>query len=155
MTLIPKPKFKLLSVSDFFSRVERLMSHRLTNSGISFRYSVEPETLELTADPDLMEQVLINLILNAVDAVTGKKDPCISVSAFLSPEGRVVIAVEDNGVGIVQEALGKIFIPFFTTKRQGSGIGLSLSRQILRLHNATISARSVPDEGSTFTLRFG
>ena len=66
----------------------------------------------------------------------------------------MTISVEDNGVGIVEEALENIFIPFFTTKKQGSGIGLSLSRQILRLHNATISAKSVPDEGATFTLRF-
>ena len=72
----------------------------------------------------------------------------------MSPEGKVIITVEDNGVGIVEEALENIFIPFFTTNKQGSGIGLSLSRQILRLHNATISAKSVTDQGATFTLRF-
>ena len=147
MTLIPKPKFKLLSVSDFFKRVENLMNHKLTDHGIAFRWSVEPETLELTADPDLMEQVMINLLLNAIHAVTGRRNPCIRLSASLSPEGKVIITVEDNGVGIVEEALEKIFIPFFTTKKQGSGIGLSLSRQILRLHNATISAKSVSDRG--------
>ena len=154
MTLIPKPKFRLLSVTDFFKRVEKLMRHRLTDNGISFHWTVEPATLELTADPDLMEQVLINLLLNAVHAVTGRKDPGIRLSASLTPEGKTSIAVEDNGVGIVPEALEKIFIPFFTTKRQGSGIGLSLSRQILRLHNATISAKSIPDKGTVFTVRF-
>jgi signal transduction histidine kinase len=154
MTLIPKPKFRLLSVSDFFRRVENLMSHKLTDQGIACRWSVEPETLELTADPDLMEQVMINLILNAIRAVTGRQNPAIRLSAALSPEGKVIITVEDNGVGIVEEALERIFIPFFTTNKQGSGIGLSLSRQILRLHNATISAKSLPDQGATFTLRF-
>jgi len=86
--------------------------------------------------------------------VTGREDPCITLSASLSPEGKVTITVEDNGIGIVEEALEKIFIPFFTTKKQGSGIGLSLSRQILRLHKAAISAKSKPNEGSVFTLRF-
>jgi two-component system, NtrC family, nitrogen regulation sensor histidine kinase NtrY len=154
MTLIPKPKFRLLSLSDFFRRVENLMSHKMTDHGIAFRWSVEPETLELTADPDLMEQVMINLILNAIRAVAGRRNPGIRLSAALSPEGKVMITVEDNGVGIVEEALENIFIPFFTTNKQGSGIGLSLSRQILRLHNATISAKSVTDQGATFTLRF-
>jgi signal transduction histidine kinase len=155
MTLIPKPRFKLLSVSGFFRRVEKLMNHRLEGDGISFRWTVEPSSLEMTADPDLMEQVLINLLLNAIHAVTGRKNPAIVLTASLNPEGKITIMVQDNGVGIVEEALENIFIPFFTTKKQGSGIGLSLSRQILRLHNATISAKSVPDEGTVFTVRFG
>jgi two-component system, NtrC family, nitrogen regulation sensor histidine kinase NtrY len=155
MTLIPKPKFKLLSLTEFFKRIEKLMNHKLISNGITFHWSVEPDTLELTADPDLLEQVLINLLLNAVYAVTGSKNPKISLSASLSPEGKVIIAVSDNGVGIVEEALENIFIPFFTTKKQGSGIGLSLSRQILRLHNAAISAKSTPNEGAVFTIRFG
>ena len=87
--------------------------------------------------------------------MTGQKKPSIILSASLNPEGKITITVKDNGVGIVEEALEKIFIPFFTTKKQGTGIGLSLSRQILRLHNATISAKSVPDEGTVFTVRFG
>jgi two-component system, NtrC family, nitrogen regulation sensor histidine kinase NtrY len=155
MTLIPKPNCKLLLIAEFFKRIEQLMSHKLTDYGISFRWSVEPETLELTADPALMEQVLINLLLNAIYAVSGRDHPQIALSALLGPSGKVMISVEDNGVGIVEEALEKIFIPFFTTKRQGSGIGLSLSRQILRLHNASISAKSAPNEGAAFTILFG
>jgi nitrogen fixation/metabolism regulation signal transduction histidine kinase len=154
MTLIPKPKFRRLSVGDLFGRVEKLMEHKIAENGISFGWSVSPETLELTADPDLMEQVVINLLLNAVNAVDGMDIPRIALSAALGGEGNVVISVEDNGVGIEEEALEKIFIPFFTTKKQGSGIGLSLSRQILRLHHATIRAQSKPDEGAIFTLKF-
>jgi signal transduction histidine kinase len=154
MTLIPKPRFRLLSVGELFGRVEKLMHHKVAENGISFHWSVSPETLELTADPDLMEQVMINLLLNAVNAVNGMDTPRIVLSAVLGGEGNVVISVEDNGVGIEEEALEKIFIPFFTTKKQGSGIGLSLSRQILRLHHATIRAQSKPDEGAVFTLRF-
>jgi len=154
MTLIPKPKFRLLSVMDLFRRVEKLMHNKMEDGGISFEWSVSPETLELTADPDLMEQVMINLLLNAVNAVAGMESPHVKLSAVLGGEGDAVISVEDNGVGIEKEALDKIFIPFFTTKKQGSGIGLSLSRQILRLHHATIRARSKPGEGAVFTLRF-
>ena len=154
MTLIPEPKFTILPLSQFFARVETLMKPRLSDCGINFQQTVEPRTLELTADPNLMEQVMINLVLNAIYAVTSRKEPCIRLSASLSPENTILITVEDNGIGITKEALGKIFIPFFTTNKQGSGIGLSLSRQILRLHNATISARSEPDKGTVFTLRF-
>jgi len=155
MTLIPTPKFDILPLRDLLKRVEKLMSNKLADAGISFKWSVSPETLELTADHDLMEQVMINILLNAVDAVTGRENPRITITAFLAEEGAIVITVEDNGVGIVEEALEKIFIPFFTTKKQGSGIGLSLSRQILRLHRATIRVRSTPNEKTTFTLRFG
>ena len=155
MTLIPKPKFRLLLITDFFKRVEKLMNNKMKDNNISFKWSVDPETLEVTADPDLMEQVMINLLLNAISAVIGREDSSIILSAFMGTEGKVIITVEDNGIGIVEEALDKIFIPFFTTKKQGSGIGLSLSRQILRLHNATIRAKSIPSEGTLFTLRFG
>jgi two-component system, NtrC family, nitrogen regulation sensor histidine kinase NtrY len=154
MTLVPKPKYKILSVKDLFKRVEGLMNNKLVGGRIAFKWSVDPESLELTADPDLMEQVMINLILNAIDAVDSRDNPLITLSAFMDAEGKVVITVEDNGMGIVPEALERIFIPFFTTKKQGSGIGLSLSRQILRLHHATIRAQAEPDKGAVFTLKF-
>ena len=112
MTLIPKPKFKLLPLREFFTRVERLMTHKLTDNNISLKWSVDPESLELTADPDLMEQVMINLLLNAISAVNGQEDPRIILSAYLGSEGKVTITVEDNGVGIAEEAIDKIFIPF-------------------------------------------
>jgi len=154
MTLIPKPEFRPLPVRGLFKRVEGLMNHKLTHSGIAFKWHVDPESLELAADPGLMEQVMINLILNAIDAVNGRDDPSITLSAFMSAEGKIAITVEDNGSGIVEEALERIFIPFFTTKKQGSGIGLSLSRQILRMHRATIRAHSEINKGALFTLKF-
>ncbi|MGD9162575.1 MAG: ATP-binding protein [Desulfobacteraceae bacterium] len=154
MTLIPEPKFQIISLSDFFQSLERLMNDKLSDNGITLDWSVEPHSLELSADPDLMEQVMINLLLNAIQAVTGKNNPHIDLRAFLGPEGKTVITVEDNGVGIVEEALEKIFIPFFTTKEKGSGIGLSLSRRIIRLHRGTIKVKSIVDQGSTFTLTF-
>ena len=154
MTVIPEPRFRILSLTEFFQRLERLMHDKIHNSGITFNWSVTPESLELSADPDLMEQVMINLLLNAIHAVTGKPDPVITLKAFLGSEGTIIIIVEDNGVGIVQEALEKIFIPFFTTKEKGSGIGLSLSRRIVRMHKGTITVKSAVDKGSIFTMRF-
>ena len=110
--------------------------------------------LELTADPELVDQVLINLLVNATHALEARADARIELSARLDGRGHVLIEVADNGPGIVEEAMEKIFIPFFTTKQDGSGIGLSLSRQIMRLHRGNISVRSEPGEATVFTLKF-
>jgi two-component system, NtrC family, nitrogen regulation sensor histidine kinase NtrY len=108
----------------------------------------------LTVDPDLIEQALINLIKNSIEALGGTKNPAIEISAHADDRGRPVIEIADNGRGIPDEFLDKIFIPFFTTKSDGSGIGLSLCRQIMRLHGGTITAASVPNGRTVFYLRF-
>jgi len=156
LTLIPKPKFKLFAIEELFTRVKKLMESKFKENGILFQWSVDPQTLELTADPGLIEQVLINLLLNAADALMGykNKEPQVELSASLDEIGRIIIQVMDNGPGIVEEALGKVFIPFFTTKKKGSGIGLSLSRQIMKLHKGSISVHSEPDVRTVFTLKF-
>lgn len=154
LTLIQKPRMQIIPLSGFFQNLERFMKDKLSDNDITLKWSVTPESLELSGDPDLMEQVMINLLLNAVHAVSGRDDSLIEIAACLGSEGAIVLTVKDNGVGIVEEALDKIFIPFFTTKENGSGIGLSLSRQIIRLHKGTLRVSSVVDEGSTFTLRF-
>jgi len=156
LTLIPKPKFRISSIEDLFTRVETLMENKFKESGIRFHWSVEPQTLELTADPGLMEQVLINLLLNAVDALQGhnREEPRIALIARLDDAGRVIVRVEDNGPGIVEEALDKVFIPFYTTKKKGSGIGLSLSRQIMKMHRGSIGVQSLPNVKTVFTLKF-
>ncbi len=154
LTRIPKPNFQIFPVTELFDRVQQLMRGQMEAKGIRFRTSVDPETLELTADPELIEQVLINLLLNAIEAVEEKVERRIDLAARMDNRGRVVIQVADNGPGISEEALKKIFIPFFTTKKGGSGIGLSLSRQIMRLHHGTIGVHSEPDQQTVFTLRF-
>ena len=154
LTLIPKPQFEIFSIKELFGRTEKLMESRLSRFGIHFNYSVDPESLELTADPELIEQVMINLLLNAIDAVNGSENPTIMMSAQIGSNGNPQIQVEDNGSGIVKEAREKVFIPFFTTKKKGSGIGLSLSRQIMRLHNGSIRVESQPGKGSIFFLHF-
>ena len=101
-----------------------------------------------------MEQVIINLIQNSIYALDGIKNGKIQLLGSINKRGRIIIQVIDNGPGILNDVLDKIFIPFFTTKSSGSGIGLSLSRQILRLHNGTITAYSVPNKETVFTLTF-
>lgn len=154
LTKIPKPHFQLFAIHELFTRVERLMQNNIIGAGAGFEAHVEPQTLELTADPELIEQVLINLILNAVQAVNGQKDAGIKLEADLDKWGRIIIRVMDNGPGIPEENLEKIFIPFFSTKEGGSGIGLSLSRQIMRLHRGAISVHSEPNVQTVFTLVF-
>ena len=153
LTRIPKPSFQIFPVAELFNRVQQLMQARLTEKGIALDISVDPPRLEVTADPELVEQVMINLVVNAIQAMQSQAGATLRMRAQLE-RGRVAIHVTDNGPGIIPEALGKIFIPFFTTKPEGSGIGLSLSRQIMRLHRGTISARSTPHVETTFTLKF-
>jgi nitrogen fixation/metabolism regulation signal transduction histidine kinase len=154
LTRIPKPEFKMVKIKDLFERVEYLMKDQFEACSINFNMQIDPESLEITADPALIEQVLINLCKNALEAVNGVSRPKIKLKAGTDEFGNPVIKVIDNGKGITEEVAEKIFIPFFTTKQQGSGIGLSLSRQIIRLHKGTIGVSSTPNEKTVFKLRF-
>ena len=139
LTLIPKPKFKIFHLHELFVRVHKLMSKKLQDNKVEFEWHVKPESLELTADPALIEQLLINLILNSIEAFKSQQDRLINIMASLDENSRIQIQVRDNGPGIDKQAQNSIFIPFFTTKKTGSGIGLSLSRQIMRLHKGSIA----------------
>jgi two-component system nitrogen regulation sensor histidine kinase NtrY len=154
LTRIPKPDFEIFPVRELLDRVAQLMKNQIEEGGVQLEINVEPESLELTADPELIEQVLINLMLNSLEALKGAGDGKIRLRSRLDERGRVAITVADNGVGITDEVREKIFTPFFTTKKEGSGIGLSLSRQIMRLHRGNISVKSIPNESTAFTLRF-
>jgi two-component system nitrogen regulation sensor histidine kinase NtrY len=154
LTRIPRPNFKIFRITELFAGVEQLLRASFKEKTVNLNITVEPESLELTADPEMIEQVLINLLLNAIQAVDDHPNAGISLAARLDDGGRVIIQVADNGPGIVPEVLDKIFIPFFTTKPEGSGIGLSLCRQIMRLHRGGITARSEPNVETVFTLRF-
>ncbi len=154
LTRIPKPNFKVSLIKSIFNNIEGLMNEELKNLDIELGTSVYPANLEVNADEKLIEQVLINLVKNSIYALEKTESPKITLKGFMNKRGRITIQHIDNGAGILQEVLDKIFIPFFTTKQTGSGIGLSLSRQILRLHGGTISAHSIPDKETTFTLTF-
>lgn len=108
----------------------------------------------LQADVNLLEQVLINLVINAAEAVKERPEPRILLSAYITPGNRVVIKIADNGVGMPEEIMDKIFIPFFSTRKTGSGIGLSLCKQIMMLHKGSIQVQSKEGEGTAFLLQF-
>lgn len=154
LTRLPKPNFQFFPIKKMFLEIEQLMAGQLKDSNIQFSVRIDPENLELTADPDLVEQVIINLLKNALQALHDQSEGMIRMNARLDERGRVIIQVIDNGPGIIDEVKDKIFVPFFTTKKEGSGIGLSLSRQIMRLHGGTISVHSHPKSRTVFTLRF-
>jgi len=151
---IPRPEFQVFPVAELFDRVGLLMKEKLEKHNIEFYKNIDPGSLELTADKELLEQALINLVLNAVDAVKDRDGGKIGLSSRLDEKGRVNIIVEDNGAGIDGDAIEKIFTPFFTTKKEGAGIGLSFTRQIMRLHKGKISVKSEPEKSTQFTLLF-
>ncbi len=154
LTRIPKPNFRYFRVAELFERCYSLLQPKMESLQISCSKSVFPPDLMLTADPDLIDQVVINLMLNAIDAVQDAQNPQISIVATRNDNNRVIIEFRDNGSGIMPDVLDKIFMPFFTSKKHGSGVGLSLSRQIMHLHKGSINVRSKPGEGTIFTLVF-
>ena len=154
LTRIPKPNFAQVKMEALVENVYTLMKREAENNNVELATSVDPPSIEFQIDEQMIVQVLINLIKNSIHALEGMENGKITVRGFFNKRGRPTIQVMDNGQGILQEVLDKIFIPFFTTKRSGSGIGLSLSRQILRLHGGTITAQSKPGEETVFTLTF-
>ncbi|UCE24410.1 MAG: GHKL domain-containing protein [Candidatus Zixiibacteriota bacterium] len=154
LTRIPKPNFSVFPAIDLLERVTQLMEGQVRKNNVKPTIEVEPRSLELTADRELVEQVLINLILNAIHALKDTPDKKVELKSRLDDRGRVLVTVADNGPGIDESVKEKIFTPFFTTKKDGSGIGLSLSREIMRLHKGRISVQSAPGEHTVFTLRF-
>ena len=154
LTKIPTPNFEVVSMREIIQNVHRLMKKEVQEKNITLLSGTEPEMIELHVDEKLIEQVLINLVKNSVQALEGIKDGRIHIRGYYNKRGRPSIQVSDNGQGILKDVIDRIFIPFFTTKRSGSGIGLSLSRQILRLHGGSITAQSVPDQETIFTMTF-
>lgn len=136
-----------------FARLRRLLSNDLAARDIQLTSSVTPETLEIAADIELLDQALINLLRNAIEALRDTAEGRIALTAQRDPDGRVAIAVADNGPGIAPDQREKIFVPFFTTKRQGSGVGLTLVRQIATAHGATVDVSETPGGGATVRLR--
>jgi signal transduction histidine kinase len=154
LTRIPKPNFRYFRISELFERCSLLLKPKIEELGIECSSKVFPPDLMITADPDLIDQVVINLMLNAIDAVKEVENPRINILATINSANRVIIDFQDNGTGIMPDIMDKIFMPFFTSKKYGNGIGLSLSRQIMHLHKGSILVRSKPEEGTVFTLVF-
>jgi len=141
-------------VRDIFENLYQLMQPTLEQKNIELETILHDTDLVIDADINLVEQVLINLLVNAMEAVKDKTDPKIVLSAGSSSGRKTIIKIADNGTGMPEEILDKIFIPFFSTKKSGSGIGLSLCKQILLLHRGSIQVRSQEGQGTVFTLQF-
>lgn len=154
LTRIPKPNFRHFEIQQLFSDIQQLLQMEMEDKNIQCTSEIKPDNLKITADPDLLEQVLINLLRNAIDALEGRENASISIRASLNSQSKVNIEVSDNGPGIKSDILEKIFVPFFTSKAQGSGIGLSLSRQIMHLHKGRINVKTDAEAGTTFILTF-
>jgi two-component system, NtrC family, nitrogen regulation sensor histidine kinase NtrY len=152
-TSLPQPKFKPVALKELIERVAQLMRVELKNTGIEFQYRCDPGCPEIEADEEMIEQVLINLIKNSIEALSQTTGGKIDLNVTYV-DSTVAIDVIDNGTGIIPEAIERVFIPFFTTKKAGSGIGLALSRQIMQLHNGTLTVKSEPYIKTTFRLKF-
>jgi len=151
---ITNPNLKKIYVRDMFENLHRLMQPTFEQKNIELEIILKDPELTLEADTGLIEQVLINLILNAAEAVKEVANPRILLSAYITGNNKVVIKVADNGIGISPDLMEKIFIPFFSTRKTGSGIGLSLCKQIMMLHKGNIKVQSMPGEGTAFLLFF-
>jgi len=151
-TSIPNPKFEDTTSKDLISQVLNLVQPQLREKQIELKTDFK-ENFELLADTELIAMVLINIIKNAVEAVESRLNPQIRIRTYEIDEQKV-IEIADNGSGIEPEALEKIFIPFYTTKKTGSGIGLSLSRQIMQMHGGNLKVFSKVGEGTRFRIIF-
>ncbi|WP_020527263.1 sensor histidine kinase [Flexithrix dorotheae] len=153
-THIPKPKFRMILVKDLLDGMVSLLQKEILKKEVELKYQLNNPSLRITIDPELIEMVLINLLKNATQAVEGKQNGVVELIGGLDENHHTTIIVADNGPGIIPEALNQIFIPFYTTKKEGSGIGLSLSRQIMQLHKGSLTVNSMPNERTEFKLTF-
>ncbi|MEP4487131.1 sensor histidine kinase [Marinobacter alexandrii] len=154
LTRLPTPNKQPVEVSELFANVAQLVATGWETSSINLAIQVEPESLQLTADADMLEQVLLNLLKNAEQALVGHEAPSVSMTASLNRNGHVCLEVADNGPGIDPDLAGKIFVPFFTTKRDGSGVGLALTRQVMLAHGGSVALGSSESGGAKFSLTF-
>ncbi|MEM8998680.1 MAG: ATP-binding protein [Bacteroidota bacterium] len=150
---VPKPDKTLVSAKKLFEKAQVLTS-RDTMDNIKMKWQVHPVDLELYIDEKQLTQVLINLVKNAIHSLEQAKEGKIKITAAVSSSGKKYIEVEDNGPGIPEELLGEVFVPFFTTKDKGTGIGLSLSKQIMQQHGGSLKLHSVANQETIFTLLF-
>jgi two-component system, NtrC family, nitrogen regulation sensor histidine kinase NtrY len=152
-TSLPQPKLKTVRVKGLIEKVTQLLKPEFKKKNMQFFTHCDSEYLTVQADEEMIEQVLINLIKNAIEAADHTLTGKIEITGTYT-ENSVIIEITDNGPGIIPEAIDRIFVPFFTTKKTGSGIGLALSRQIMQMHNGSLTVVSQPDIRTTFTLRF-
>lgn len=154
ITRLKPPDKQRIVLAELFAETTRLARAEWGDEDVKLDHSVEPQGLDVMADRDLLEPVLLNLLRNAWQATGGDGKAQISLSGRMNRRGRVVIEVRDNGPGIPEELAQKIFVPFFTTKETGSGVGLALARQVMIAHGGFIRLVGNDGEGAVFVLTF-
>ena len=157
LTKLPTPRFEEVSLAKLAESITLLKRDELSANGIMLKCISSVENMKLYCDRSLIEHVLLNLVNNASDAIISKndnKERIIEIRWATGVDNHNVVSVMDNGIGIPDDQLENVFMPFFTTKEHGSGIGLSLSRQIMKLHGGTISVFSKPGIETIFSLIF-
>lgn len=152
MTHLPIPETEEFHLRTFLEGIINLFTPECEKQEIEVTLDLQ-DGLVLCADSNLIQQVLINIIKNAIHALADTDDKNIHITGKSDGSG-ILVAVKDNGCGIDKENMENIFIPFYTTRKEGSGIGLSMAKQIMRLHNGHISVRSEPGKGAEFVLKF-
>jgi two-component system nitrogen regulation sensor histidine kinase NtrY len=154
LTRLPTPNKNKIYVCTLFQQSCALATQQWDKKGIQVQVKIQPSELNVTVDKDMLEQVLLNLLQNAEHAVENCMSPKVNLNAFLNKRGHVVIEVSDNGKGIPDEIGNKIFVPFYTTKQQGSGVGLALTRQIILAHGGAIKYELRETGGTVFRMTF-
>lgn len=150
LTRIPQPTFRLASIKDILNRVAVLFDQELKRRNVILETRITVD--DILMDPELIEQVIINLLRNSLEAVALSANPVIKIETIKQLSGKTLIKISDNGMGIDQETIENIFIPFFTTKKNGSGIGLALVKQIVQLHHGEIHVNSSVGNGAEFNI---
>ncbi len=153
LTRLPQPEKKPVNVGQLFENISTLVKHEPVYEKVQINWDLNPPDLEVYADKKQISQVLINLVKNSIEALKTLNDGRIDIIGEINEDGRAQIVVNDNGPGIQDDLMDKIFIPFFTTKESGSGVGLSLSRQIMQLHGGSLTVKSIPGQTS-FSIIF-
>ena len=153
LTRLPKPEISDVLVKDLFEKTLMLFNSQYTDNYISISTLMEDDKQTVRVDESQITQVLLNLLKNAADALTNTQNPRINLTCGVS-EKNVVVSVTDNGSGIPPEIIDEIFVPFFTTREEGNGIGLSISKQIMHMHKGSIKVKSIPNKETVFSLLF-
>ncbi|NOQ27423.1 MAG: hypothetical protein GQ564_18830 [Bacteroidales bacterium] len=154
LTQIPKPNYERVQIIDLFQNIKSLFEEDFELDNIAFNQRITSSDISLIADEKLLSQVIINLIKNSIYALEGQMKKSIELIAEITDKERVCIRVVDNGKGIPEEVIDKIFVPFYTTRENGSGIGLSFARQVMVMHNGNIQVQSLPNIKTEFSLFF-
>jgi two-component system nitrogen regulation sensor histidine kinase NtrY len=151
LTGLPPINIERFPAGDLFSKVEQLFKEDLKEKGIRIKWPSQCNA-EIEADRQMLEQVMINLVTNSVQALRNREDPEIELSCYRDANDHICLSVRDNGEGIQEDKLEKVFVPFFTTREEGSGIGLSLCKQIIRSHNGRTQIESTAGQGTRVVI---